>query len=517
MSGRYGYGSTPYGGDPYGPGRGRPGRGCSGPPRVERLSMSTMRDIHAARSTAYRSCTQHQIDQLQELLNQDDRREGSDFDSGDRTRGPRGSRPGLGANGGDHVPGGRRHSPVKTEYSSWWGGSRIGGNSTNGGSREGRPSLGLQGIGPGSGGRRSSPASSYLDDLRNYSDGFLEEADFGGGSAFGGPGSRLGGHHGYRGSKSGGGSPSRSGSPSPGSRFGGRAPGPGISPFTGHMPFFGDLPSSGLVLPNPYAEYGDFGGYFSDDDTDFLPPGPGLSLGFDSEFLHGAVGDDEDMDDVISRLMAAGPGQGEGAPPASQDAIANLKKKKVDRSMLGADGNADCAVCMDNVAVGEDVTELPCKHWFHGECITHWLLSHGTCPHCRESITLNDSPRRRNRAVPGDPSWPDPYGEYYRPSPRYDEVMARRMQRRLRPSAREDESYARRLQEEYRSSVQEDEVMARRLQEEFCSPVHDDEAMARRLQEEYSSPVYGDEDIARRMQEESGPSTHNNEARARRF
>ncbi|KAH8754799.1 hypothetical protein F5883DRAFT_572427 [Diaporthe sp. PMI_573] len=35
---------------------------------------------------------------------------------------------------------------------------------------------------------------------------------------------------------------------------------------------------------------------------------------------------------------------------------------------------------------GEEVTVLPCKHWFHGECVVSWLKMHNTCPICRASI-----------------------------------------------------------------------------------------------------------------------------------
>ena len=105
---------------------------------------------------------------------------------------------------------------------------------------------------------------------------------------------------------------------------------------------------------------------------------------------HGdAVYTQEALDRVISQLMeqhstSSAPG------PASPEAIAALPKRKVEKSMLGNDGKAECSVCMDNVEVGEEITMLPCKHWFHGDCVGAWLKEHDTCPHCRQSITPKD-------------------------------------------------------------------------------------------------------------------------------
>ncbi|KAL8824206.1 MAG: hypothetical protein Q9191_005225 [Dirinaria sp. TL-2023a] len=99
---------------------------------------------------------------------------------------------------------------------------------------------------------------------------------------------------------------------------------------------------------------------------------------------HGdAVYSEEALDRIISQFMEAQ--NGHTAPgPASAEAIAQLPKKKVDKSILGPDGKAECSVCMDNVDLGDEVTVLPCTHWFHGECVGAWLKEHDTCPHCRQ-------------------------------------------------------------------------------------------------------------------------------------
>ena len=102
---------------------------------------------------------------------------------------------------------------------------------------------------------------------------------------------------------------------------------------------------------------------------------------------HGdAVFTQEALDQVISQLMEQN--QGSNAPgPAPEDAIRSLPKKKVEKNMLDDRGKAECSICMDAVELEDQVTVLPCKHWFHETCITAWLKEHNTCPHCRKGIS----------------------------------------------------------------------------------------------------------------------------------
>ncbi|KAL8832959.1 MAG: hypothetical protein Q9170_004619 [Blastenia crenularia] len=107
---------------------------------------------------------------------------------------------------------------------------------------------------------------------------------------------------------------------------------------------------------------------------------------------HGdVVYSEEALDRIISQFME---GQtGSSAPgPASAAAIEALPKKKVEKDMLGSDGKAECSVCMDNVEIGDEITVLPCQHWFHGDCVGAWLKEHDTCPHCRQGIMPKDAP-----------------------------------------------------------------------------------------------------------------------------
>jgi len=102
---------------------------------------------------------------------------------------------------------------------------------------------------------------------------------------------------------------------------------------------------------------------------------------------HGdAVYTQEALDRVISQLMEQN-ATGNAPGPASVEAMANLPKINVTKDMLGDNGKAECSICMDEVHLGDEVTQLYCKHWFHEQCVKAWLGEHDTCPHCRKGIS----------------------------------------------------------------------------------------------------------------------------------
>ncbi|XP_062193193.1 uncharacterized protein LOC133896610 [Phragmites australis] len=52
----------------------------------------------------------------------------------------------------------------------------------------------------------------------------------------------------------------------------------------------------------------------------------------------------------------------------------------------GVAGAVVCAVCTEEVAVGQAVVRLPCAHWYHAACIAPWLRIRTTCPTCRAEL-----------------------------------------------------------------------------------------------------------------------------------
>ena len=141
---------------------------------------------------------------------------------------------------------------------------------------------------------------------------------------------------------------------------------------------FGDF----LAQMNGMSTRGNGGGPFGFPDllAQMFNPGNTVTVNGD------AVYSQEALDRIIGQMMEQN-GRSTAPGPAPAVAIAALPKKKVDQTMMGSDGKAECSVCMDNVEIGDEVTMLPCNHWFHEQCINTWLKEHNTCPHCRKGVT----------------------------------------------------------------------------------------------------------------------------------
>ncbi|KAI3810359.1 hypothetical protein L1987_19971 [Smallanthus sonchifolius] len=73
-----------------------------------------------------------------------------------------------------------------------------------------------------------------------------------------------------------------------------------------------------------------------------------------------------------------------GSPQTTISVIEALPLVSLTPSHLVNDSH--CPVCKDEFEVGGEVKELPCKHFYHSDCIIPWLSIHDTCPVCRYKI-----------------------------------------------------------------------------------------------------------------------------------
>ncbi|KAI8068229.1 hypothetical protein BC940DRAFT_238260 [Gongronella butleri] len=83
------------------------------------------------------------------------------------------------------------------------------------------------------------------------------------------------------------------------------------------------------------------------------------------------------LDNIITQLMEQTGGR-TAPPPAPEDVIAGLPRRALTPEEFKE--QADCSVCKDEFNAAEIVTELPCQHIFHDDCIKPWLKVNGTCP-----------------------------------------------------------------------------------------------------------------------------------------
>ncbi|KAJ1899688.1 hypothetical protein LPJ66_001946 [Kickxella alabastrina] len=89
------------------------------------------------------------------------------------------------------------------------------------------------------------------------------------------------------------------------------------------------------------------------------------------------------LDDIITRIMEQN--QGVNAPPPATEAqMAKLVCRVILEDEVAR--HVECGICMEEYKAEEQVMGLPCKHFYHKECIDHWLRMNGTCPICRKGI-----------------------------------------------------------------------------------------------------------------------------------
>ena len=81
-----------------------------------------------------------------------------------------------------------------------------------------------------------------------------------------------------------------------------------------------------------------------------------------------------------------------GSPPASKEIVNKLKEETIAK-VLGSENV--CSVCKEEFEVGNVILTLPCKHYFHKECISPWLTAHNSCPSCRFELPTDDEDYER--------------------------------------------------------------------------------------------------------------------------
>ncbi|XVE56744.1 hypothetical protein DITRI_Ditri04bG0035500 [Diplodiscus trichospermus] len=87
-----------------------------------------------------------------------------------------------------------------------------------------------------------------------------------------------------------------------------------------------------------------------------------------------------------------------GKPPAAKSVVDNLPSVVVTQEDV-VNNNALCAVCKDDINLGEKIKQLPCAHRYHGDCIIPWLGIRNTCPVCRHELPTDDVDYERRKSL----------------------------------------------------------------------------------------------------------------------
>ncbi|KAH1117778.1 hypothetical protein AAZX31_17G099000 [Glycine max] len=61
--------------------------------------------------------------------------------------------------------------------------------------------------------------------------------------------------------------------------------------------------------------------------------------------------------------------------------------KRLPHHMISKAENTCCAICLQDIEVGEIARSLPrCHHTFHLICVDKWLVKNDSCPVCRQNV-----------------------------------------------------------------------------------------------------------------------------------
>merc|ERR1712029_119022 len=98
----------------------------------------------------------------------------------------------------------------------------------------------------------------------------------------------------------------------------------------------------------------------------------------------------QEMMSAMDQLMAASFASF-GAVAATGEAGAAAVPAAVERhtatsAWTGTEEAVQCVICMEDLAVGDEVRTLPCGHHYHKDCVDSWLRRSNMCCTCKRPI-----------------------------------------------------------------------------------------------------------------------------------
>ncbi|KAJ3205241.1 hypothetical protein HDU82_005328 [Entophlyctis luteolus] len=106
---------------------------------------------------------------------------------------------------------------------------------------------------------------------------------------------------------------------------------------------------------------------------------------------------DASYENLISLGERVGTARSKGVESSVLESLPKRKFKHGDASgLIAADGESRCSICLMEYDDNDELSGVPCTHWFHSECIRRWLQHSKACPICRTEVTKNANLRSRN-------------------------------------------------------------------------------------------------------------------------
>ncbi|EGC37867.1 hypothetical protein DICPUDRAFT_29618, partial [Dictyostelium purpureum] len=104
--------------------------------------------------------------------------------------------------------------------------------------------------------------------------------------------------------------------------------------------------------------------------------------------IEGRFGEEDDVVDIerIKFILKHTP-----VPPVSEYQFNELKEDVLvtekNKSRIG-----NCSICLCDFDIDDEAIKLPCKHYFHYDCITTWLHKQSaTCANCRYPLPTSNA------------------------------------------------------------------------------------------------------------------------------
>lgn len=80
-------------------------------------------------------------------------------------------------------------------------------------------------------------------------------------------------------------------------------------------------------------------------------------------------------------------------PRLSETELKSLPQRPITPADLDDQGEAQCNICIQSLAIGEIVCCLHCGHYYHRECLVAWFANSNSCPSCRRIYVPLPPPR----------------------------------------------------------------------------------------------------------------------------